>query len=154
MVMWGDCVASCYGPASEQGRRYAENGYRVAREVAAWKSRVRSAGPSLAARRLDTAPGRISFGDKLQIGVAVKLNGLGFADVAVEVLVWPTANAAGDAIVTRRLNPVGPLPGDGEYAFELDFQPNLSGKLEYRLRVFPFHERLTHPFELGLMLWV
>ena len=154
MRMLRDYVADCYGPASEQGRRYAENGYRVAREVAAWKSRVRSAWPSLAARRLDTAPGRISFGDKLQIGVAVKLNGLGFADVAVEVLVWPSANAANDAIVTRRLNPVGPLPGDGEHAFELDFQPNLSGKLEYRLRVFPFHERLTHPFELGLMLWV
>jgi starch phosphorylase len=26
--------------------------------------------------------------------------------------------------------------------------------MEYRVRVFPTHELLTHPFEMGMMLWL
>jgi len=30
----------------------------------------------------------------------------------------------------------------------------LCGKLVYRIRAYPYHELLTHPFETGLMIWV
>ena len=33
-------------------------------------------------------------------------------------------------------------------------QPEQCGKLEYRIRVYPYHEMLTHPFELGMMRWL
>jgi starch phosphorylase len=33
-------------------------------------------------------------------------------------------------------------------------KPELCGRLDYRIRVFPRHELLTHRFELGLMLWI
>ena len=36
----------------------------------------------------------------------------------------------------------------------LELKPELCGRLDYRIRVYPRHELLTHPFELGLMLWV
>ncbi|MCD6043072.1 MAG: hypothetical protein K0R40_2675, partial [Burkholderiales bacterium] len=29
-----------------------------------------------------------------------------------------------------------------------------AGRLEYRIRVYPRHELLTHPFETGLCCWV
>ena len=154
MRMLQDYIANCYRPASEQGRRYAENGYRVAREVATWKTRVRAAWPGVVARRLDTAPGRIDFGDRLRIGVAVKLNGLAPGDIAVDLLFWASGSVSGAPPLDLRLNPVGPLPGDGEHEYALDFKPELCGKIELRLRLYPFHERLTHRFELGLILWV
>jgi starch phosphorylase len=30
----------------------------------------------------------------------------------------------------------------------------LSGRIEYRLRAYPEHELLAHPFETGLMTWL
>jgi len=41
-----------------------------------------------------------------------------------------------------------------EQKYSLDLKPGLSGKLDYRIRIYPRHELLTHPFELGLMTWV
>jgi starch phosphorylase len=32
--------------------------------------------------------------------------------------------------------------------------PDQCGKMEYRIRVFPTHPLLTHPFEMGKMLWL
>ena len=42
----------------------------------------------------------------------------------------------------------------GEDQFCLQLSPELCGKLEYRIRVYPCHELLTHSFETGLMLWL
>jgi starch phosphorylase len=42
----------------------------------------------------------------------------------------------------------------GEERFDLDFSPELCGRLEYRIRVHPHHPLLTHPLEMGLMVWL
>lgn len=42
----------------------------------------------------------------------------------------------------------------GEHRFALELRPGLSGKLDYRVRVYPRNELLTHPFELGLATWL
>jgi len=41
----------------------------------------------------------------------------------------------------------------GEQRFALDLAPELCGKLDMRIRAYPCHEFLTHPLELGLMIW-
>ena len=46
------------------------------------------------------------------------------------------------------------LAETGEHLFALDFAPEFFGRIEYRLRAFPHHELLTHPFEMGMMAWV
>jgi starch phosphorylase len=46
-------------------------------------------------------------------------------------------------------------PGqDGESVFTLELTPDVCGKIEYRMRVYPYHELLTHPFEMGMMVWL
>jgi glycogen phosphorylase len=46
-------------------------------------------------------------------------------------------------------------PGqNGESIFALDLTPDVCGKINYRLRAYPHHELLTHPFEMGMMLWL
>ena len=40
-----------------------------------------------------------------------------------------------------------------EQRFVLDLRPELCGRLDYRIRAYPNHALLTHPFELGLMRW-
>jgi starch phosphorylase len=42
----------------------------------------------------------------------------------------------------------------GEHRFVLELSPEYCGKLGYRMRMYPHHERLTHPFEMGMMRWL
>ena len=42
----------------------------------------------------------------------------------------------------------------GEHMFTLNLVPDLCGKLEYHMRVYPYQPLLTHPFEMGMMVWL
>ena len=42
----------------------------------------------------------------------------------------------------------------GEHLYAIELQPELCGKIDYRFRVYPNHALLTHPFEMGMMLWL
>jgi starch phosphorylase len=151
--MLGEYVSKYYIPASRQGRRYTENGYEAAKAVAAWKARVRTAWNGIAARRLDTPKSRIQFGDAIPVEVAVKLNGLAPHDVGVEVLLTRGVRDGSSVQHTHELTPKEEL-GNGEHRFAIDLKPGLAGRLDYRVRLYPRHELLTHPFELGLCHWL
>ena len=45
-------------------------------------------------------------------------------------------------------------PAVREQRFVLELSPEDCGRLEYRVRLYPQHELLTHPFELGMMRWL
>jgi starch phosphorylase len=48
----------------------------------------------------------------------------------------------------------GLMTDQGEHRFVLQLTPEMCGKLEYRIRIYPWHELLTHPFEMGMMRWL
>jgi glycogen phosphorylase len=48
----------------------------------------------------------------------------------------------------------GTMTDLGENIFALEVQPEQCGKLEYFVRVYPYHEMLTHTFEMGMMRWL
>jgi starch phosphorylase len=152
--MLGEYVSKFYPPASRQGHRYTQNGHEEARTVAAWKARVRTAWPGVAARRLDTPRPRIEFGEAIPVEIAVKLNGLDPADVVVELLLRRELRDAPLVQHSHRLAAASAMPETREHRFRIDLKPGLSGRLDYRIRIYPRHELLTHPFELGLMTWV
>jgi starch phosphorylase len=147
-------VAKFYLPASQQWRRYSESHFRRAREVAEWKARVRAAWPGVTLRRLDQPPRRIRFGDSVRVEVAARLNGLVPGDVVVELLLSRGAREPADRRVRQDLAFDGTMTEAGEHRFVLELSPELCGRLDYRIRAYPCIEALTHPFELGLMVWV
>jgi starch phosphorylase len=159
--MLGEYVSKFYLPASRQGYRYAEHGFEGAKTVAAWKARVKAAWPGVAARRLDTPRHRIQFGESVPVEIAVKLNGLSPADVLVELLLSREPRETPHLQHSHELAPAGQIEDGAQPAevrgwqrFSLELKPGLSGRLDYRIRIFPRHDLLTHPFELGLMTWV
>jgi starch phosphorylase len=151
--MLGEYVSKYYLPAARQGRRYLESGYRGAREIAAWKAKVRDAWPGVSARRLDMPRSRIQFGDSIPVEIAVRLNGLSPADVCVELLLTRGLRETPVVQHSHELAAEG-APVEGEQRFRIDLRPGLAGRLDYRIRVFPRHELLTQPFELGLICWI
>jgi starch phosphorylase len=104
-------------------------------------------------RRIDAPQKRIQFGDRVRIETAVRLNGLNAEDVVVELLVSRTEEFGKREPVHHRFVSHG-VDASGEHRFSLELAPELCGKMEYRIRLYPWHALLTHPFELGLMIWV
>ena len=151
--MLGEYVSKYYIPASRQGSDYSQNGFEAARAVASWKTKVRAAWNGISARRLDTPRARIQFGEAMPVEVAVKLNGLAHTDVCVELLLSRGAGAGTPVRHTHELLPTEDM-GQGEWRYAVQLKPGLAGRLDYRIRIYPRHEFLTHPFETGLCAWV
>ena len=142
-----------YLPASQQGRRYADNGFALAKDMAAWKARVRRSWPSITIRRLDEAKRRIQFGEAVRMEIAMQLDGLSPDDVVVELVMRDHPRRKSE-LEQLRFTHDGTRTDRGECRFVLELQPDLCGRLDYRIRAYPYHAMLTHPFELGLMIWV
>jgi starch phosphorylase len=152
--MLGEYVEKFYAPADRQWRKKSAEAFAAARRLAAWKQKVRHAWPKVRLRRVDTPVKRIPYGASLHFELAVYLDGLAPEDVAVELLLSrPGVDSRQRPPRRLRLEYRGPGEG-GESLFALDFTPDVCGKLDYRLRVYPHHELLTHPFEMGMMLWL
>lgn len=152
--MVDEYIQKFYIRASEQGLRYENDGYAVAKEVADWKTKVLSAWGGVNIRRLDSPSQQLSFGEPIHFKVAVQLNGLQPEDVFVELLISRQYNQTRlDRFKHFRFECTGKL-GAEEHQFELTHAPVLCGRQQYYLRVYPCHPMLVHSLEMGLMLWV
>lgn len=152
--MVSEYVEKFYAPADHQWRKKSAEDFAAARQLAAWKQKVRRAWPKVRMRRIDTPVKRIPYGDTLHFALAVHLDGLAPEDVAVELLLFrPGVDTRQRPPRKLRLEYRG-VTDQGESLFALDFTPDVCGKLDYRMRVYPYHELLTHPFEMGMMLWL
>jgi starch phosphorylase len=167
-----DYLHSFYAPAARQGRTLAADDFKIARDLAAWKAKVRAAWPGVELRRAGSAPTEAQFRETVSLEVEVVLNGLAPSDVRVECVVHrelaselevplpgyadnrqprPGVNFVdGEGVLLERFTPVAPGDG-GACRYRLDFQPPWAGSLLYEIRALPQHPHLTHPYELGLM---
>ncbi|MGH8248104.1 MAG: alpha-glucan family phosphorylase, partial [Gammaproteobacteria bacterium] len=151
MVM--DYLRQYYFPASEKYRRLAENAAAGAAQLARWKQDVRRHWHGVSVRRLDQAPASLKQGEKLNIRIGVRLNGLKSEDVMVECLMGESApGKAFQVLATHRLQPVA--EESGETIFEAAFTPAPSGLVAYQVRAYPHHSLLCNRFDLGFLKWV
>ena len=153
MVM--DYVRKYYSYARRQALTMSGNNYARAKEIAAWRKKVDQTWPRVRLRRVDTPQPEITAGKVLPIRVAAFLDGLTPEDVLVECLVG-TESEGGEFIKhdTLVFIPGSVDPNTGETEFRLDLQPRLPGLQFYKIRIFPFHNCLSHRFEAGYMLWL
>jgi starch phosphorylase len=151
--MLREYVLKSYVPGAHQGRVYREQGGAAATEVAAWKARVREAWPGVSITRLDPPARRLRFGEAMTIEVALALNGLAPTDVAVELLLR-RGRAPQSVREERHSFAADALLDDGRQRYVLRLRPDLCGSLDYTIRAYPSHARLSHPLEMGLMRWI
>jgi starch phosphorylase len=153
--MVGEYLSRFYLPASRQSRKFSESGFEAAKRLASWKADVRARWNAVRIRRLDNPKRNIPYGDTLRFEVAVLLDGLRPEDVVVEMQLGRHTEFERLKDSRRyRFEWEGLLTEQGEHRFVLQLTPEMCGKLDYRIRVYPWHELLTHPFEMGMMRWL
>jgi starch phosphorylase len=151
MVM--DYARKFYCPARRQMARLAAGGGDNARALSAWKTKVRTLWPGVRIILLEQPRARTLNGEPIAVRVCAELNGLSPEDVVVECLLGRYEDSEElQALCTFRLQPT--RHSDSQVAFALDLLPDMPGLLQYKLRMYPHHKLLAHPFETGCMLWL
>ena len=151
--MLRDYVTKLYWPAREQRRKLGANGAELACSLATWKQRVRSAWPGVSMQLMLQPPAHLYHDDKIGLRVQVELNGLQAADVRLECLLGST-DADGEFVVSQKAELTTTGGDDHSTEFGIELVPEIAGLQYYKLRMYPYNEALSHPFELGCMLWV
>lgn len=154
-----DYVRSYYGPAQRRGKKLAENSHQGARDLAIWKKQVAAAWPGATIRLSQPIPKAVRSGESMPIEVAVRLNGLRPEDVVVECVLGRTTEF-GEFIPRNsvHLGTTGQVL-DGETYFQGNLCSDrycalVEGIEHFKIRVYPYHQMMSHPFECGCMLWV
>jgi glycogen phosphorylase len=144
-----DYLRRFYLPALRQGDALREDGGAAARDLSAWKERVRKSWPQVSIKWVAQPPAQVSTGEKVQLAVNAKLGGLDPADVRVEVML-ENADTHERSLVPFKV--AGKQ--DGGALFQLEMVPPSNGLMQLSVRIYPFNPGLAHPFEMGCMLWL
>ncbi len=152
--MLDEYVKKFYRPASHKGMLYADKGYASAKNIAAWKAKIRNAWHGVTLRRLDVPYERIFFNEALNFKVAARLNNLTPEDVVIELLICRQFKTTHLCNFKHFKFEFTGIQDSDEHLFELELTPELCGKQEYFIRIYPYHHLMTHPLEMGLMVWL
>lgn len=147
-------VERLYGPAAEAQRALTPD---AARELAAWKARVRAAWPAVAVDHVEAAAdgpldGTAELGSTVTLRVTVTLGDLDPADVEVQALAGRVDAAdrlTGAAAVP--LKPAGTSALDGRRLYEGPLTFDRTGPFGYTVRILPSHRLLADGAEMGLV---
>ncbi|MCM0612033.1 alpha-glucan family phosphorylase [Marinobacter sediminum] len=152
MVM--DYVERYYRPASDQGKKMVAQDGAVASELAGWKQRIREAWPGVSLRVQGCVESRCSFDETVELRVEAELNGLTADDVRVECLVNPECTGSHESSGPDHFLLEQVEQREGVTVFAARIPPPYPGLQTLKLRMYPFSDSLSHPLEMGAMLWV
>ncbi|WP_370060831.1 alpha-glucan family phosphorylase [Streptacidiphilus sp. MAP5-3] len=157
-------VERLYLPAAEANRALAvegvvapgsvETAYSGARELAEWKSRIRSRWPQVRVEHVEAAGGADApeLGSTLTLRVQVRLDGLDPSDVDVQVVSGRVDDAdVISEVATVSLKPADRADVDGRWRYEGPLELSRTGPFGYTVRILPSHRLLANEVELGLV---
>jgi len=152
MVM--DYVKKLYSPAKKQNQILAQNNAEPARELAAWKKKVRDNWHHIRMERLQNEKDFIQTGESLNIQVSAYLNGLSAEDIVLECVVGQYNEQKEEMTGCEHHFFHYEKQEKGNHIFSLQLKPSNSGLNHYRVRMYPYHKLLSHPFETGCLIWL
>lgn len=153
MRMVNDYVEQFYAPARDQYRELESDNRVYATELAKWKQKVRQNWHTVTIERMDEATASLIYGDILPIQVKTKLEGLDPEDVIVECLIG-VENSQGEFVIEERHHLQHAQQEGSMHTFKLGLEPSECGLKTYQIRIYPYNKYLSHPLEMGYMLWV
>lgn len=145
-------VERLYAPAARAHRALDAD---TAKELAAWKSRVRAAWPRVAVDHVEAAPVGASaeLGSTLALRVRVHLGDLAAEDVEVQGVAGRVdgEDRIADAVAVP-LKAAGGPDLEGRWTFEGPLALDRTGSFGYTVRILPSHRLLASGAELGLVV--
>jgi starch phosphorylase len=149
-----DYTERFYVPSHKLWHRMVDGDLRGARELWAWKERVRKAWPQVRVAEVSQkTPANVRVGDAVRVNAIAELGELSPEDVVVELYYGPTGGSfeldRGDVIRMK----VEEQEGSGRYRYVGEIPTRESGAHAYAVRVMPYSAAMSHPYETSLLRW-
>jgi starch phosphorylase len=150
-------VEGLYVPAASASRALAAtlagSPFGAARELAAWKQRVRRAWAGVKIEHIEAGDGERGPREWLPVRASVALGELSPRDVTVEVVSGRVTEH--EEIVEPEASPLKPseAAADGAVRYAGEARLGRPGPFGYTVRVVPSHPLLAHTAELGLVTY-
>jgi len=143
-----------YLPLAQRAGRLSADGWKVGRELAAWRSRVREAWSQV--RFLEIVSDDVSeraVGQSVPVRTRIALGGMSPEDLRVEVC-HGEVNPDGELVGIEAVALETAEPGeDGSHWFRGEIPCERTGHRGYALRALPRHPELVTSFLPGLIRW-
>ncbi|MBE1875916.1 alpha-glucan family phosphorylase [Myceligenerans pegani] len=146
-------VHGLYAPAAASGRTLGADGFAAARDLAAWKARVRAGWPQVRVDHVESAgiADAARVGDRLTVRAYVSLGSLTPDDVEVQIVHGRVSEA--DMIEDFDADPLALTDSyeAGRHAFAGEVDLGSSGPFGYTVRIVPHHPGQPNVADLGLV---
>ena len=151
--MVGDYVTKLYQPAARASRALAADDNGTARDLAAWKARVRQAWSGVRIEHVEADGAEPALGAVLDVRVTTSLGDLSADDVCVEVVYGRLGDddeLVDPSYVTLAPDDSAPAP---HTRFSGSVELGQPGPFGYTVRVLPSHRLLASRADLGLVAY-
>jgi starch phosphorylase len=145
-----DYVEQLYEPTAAQNEKVNAAGHGPARDLAAWKARVRSAWDEVKVCSVETSDEVADLGTERVVNAVVALGTLTPDDVEVQLVHGPVGQH--DEIELAEAVTMAPADGDTS-RFAGRFSCDRTGRYGFTVRIVPHHPDLASPVELGRIAW-
>jgi phosphorylase/glycogen(starch) synthase len=146
-----------YSKLYERTLKMQDNDYQMAKDLAAWKKRVKSSWESIEVVSLkhpDLSRESITLGTSYHGAVELDLNELLPSDIGVEIVIADLVGGENipkvsftqefelEKVVERRAH------------YKIDITPNRPGVFEFGIRIFPKNKNLPHRQDFNYLRWI
>jgi glycogen phosphorylase len=147
-----DYVEKSYAPAARHGDDLAANGHARARELAAWKDRIRACWDDVEVLDVEGDVMAADVGEQRSVRAVVRHGRLAVEDVVVQ-LAHGAVGPSGEIVEPSVVELLPMETTDGTAIFEGALTAATAGLYGYAVRVMPSHRDLITPMDMGLIAW-
>ena len=147
-----DYVEKFYEPAAAGAGRFAADGYARARELAAWKNRVRASWSEVKVVDVEGEVLAANVGERRAVAATVHIGSLETSDVLVQ-LAHGRVGPNGEIVDPNLVEMVAGECSNGTCRYEGSFAAEGAGLYGFAVRVVPSNPDLVNPMEMGFVAW-
>lgn len=151
--MLSDYVNQYYVPLADRKMKMRENNFRLARELAAWKSMVRAEWPGIEVVSVSKPDSNTALQNEFHSEIVLKINKLQPEDIGVEVL-FATTDAKGAMHIQQAIQYQCEEFKDFIAKYVADIRPDHSGAYQVAVRMYPKNKLLASRQDFDLVRWL
>ncbi len=153
--MLEDYVDQFYIPAAAIYHGIQKDGMKKAEAFAAWKGSVRDKWREINIEKVEknSDSDEIPVGTTFNVRAHINMGSLKPEDIQVELYYGPLDPSDEIDDASTEIMTCESAPGEQPAVFKGTIPFQQTGKLGYAVRIFPKHEMLVHPVDMGLVIW-
>ncbi|MCQ2165943.1 MAG: alpha-glucan family phosphorylase [Bacteroidales bacterium] len=151
--MLSDYVEQYYKPLAERKIRLREGNFKLAREIAAWKSMVEAEWPGIEVLSVIKPDSNSALQNEFHSEVVLKINKLQPEDIGVEVL-FATTDSKGALHIQQAIQYNCDEFKDFTARYSADIRPDHSGAYQVAVRMYPKNPMLASRQDFDLVRWL